>query len=237
MRVIRFRVDGLLNSFRVPFFRSYHKSFLAPPKSTIIGMLCNISLKSQEEFFEILDSDSIGVSVVIDKIVGRGKDLWSYKTIATKNRGKSVIRRDKLFQASYYIYLSISDEVLYNDIFNSLKEPKSIPSLGLDDELVEISDVVSLDIQECSDNSIESVFLDKGVEYKVYIKDRSKPIEMPVAHISPLKFIAFDKNGKFISREVKKESAQVEFINCIIEFQDDIVSFKDVELEQNMVFY
>ena len=88
MRVIRFGVEGLMNSFRIPFFRTYHKSFLAPPKTTIIGMLCNISLKSQKEFFEILESEMIELSVVINSIEGRGKDLWSYKTIDKKNSKK-----------------------------------------------------------------------------------------------------------------------------------------------------
>ena len=97
MEAIRFEVEGLLNSFRVPFFRTYHKTFLAPPKTTVIGLLCNIALKSQKEFFEILDQELIDVSVVIDEIGGRTKDLWSYKTLEKGNMGKSVIRRDKLF--------------------------------------------------------------------------------------------------------------------------------------------
>lgn len=84
MKVIRFEIQGLINSYRIPFFRTYHKSFLAPPKTTIIGMLCNISLKSQKEFFEILDKEVFEVSVVINEIKGRAKDLWSYKTLEKK---------------------------------------------------------------------------------------------------------------------------------------------------------
>ena len=110
MKVIRFGVEGVLNSFRVPFFRTYHKSFLAPPKTTIIGMLCNISLKPQKEFFEILENNLIEVSVVIEDIKGKSKDLWSYKTLDKKNRGKSIIRRDKLFRAKYAIYLNINNK-------------------------------------------------------------------------------------------------------------------------------
>lgn len=47
-------------------------------------MLCNISLKSQKEFFEILDKEVFEVSVVINEIKGRAKDLWSYKTLEKK---------------------------------------------------------------------------------------------------------------------------------------------------------
>jgi CRISPR-associated protein Cas5t len=237
MKVIRFRVEGLLNSFRIPFFRTYHKSFLAPPKSTIIGMLCNISLKSQKEFFGLLDSDSIRVSVIIDNIEGKTKDLWSYKTIDKKNRGKSVIRRDKLFIPSYTIYLNIEDDTLYQDILDSLKAPQNTPSLGLDDELIIIKDIVELELEENSNSRVNSVFLDNGVSYKAYIQDISKPIEMPISNITPTKFIAFDKKDKLIPREVKEEFAQIEFINCEVEFQEEVENFIDKELNNRLVLY
>jgi len=237
MKVIRFRVEGFFNSFRIPFFRTYHKSFLAPPKTTVIGMLCNISLKSQKEFFEILDKDMIEVSVVIDKILGKSKDLWSYKTIDKKNRGKSVIRRDKLFIPSYTIYLTIKDEKLYQEILESLKEPKNIPSLGLDDELVVIDSVEEIDIDINKTNRVDSVFLDKGISYKAYVKDISKVIEMPISNITATKFIGYDKKDKRISREVKEEFSQVEFINCEIEFQKPVDIFLDRELNHRLVFY
>jgi len=236
MKVIRFRIEGLMNSFRVPFFRTYHKSFLAPPKTTIIGMLCNISLKSQREFFEILEAQRIYVSVIIDEIKGKSKDLWSYKTLDKKNRGKSVIRRDKLFRPSYTIYLNIKNTKLYSEILEALKNPKNIPSLGLDDELITIYDIKEIELKPNDTNRVDSVFLDKGIMYKGFIKDISKPIEMPISAMTPTKFIAFKKD-KLISREVKEEFAQIEFINCEIEFQEDIESFVDSELKNKLVFY
>lgn len=237
MKVIRFRVEGLFNSFRIPFFRTYHKSFLAPPKATVIGMLCNISLKSQKKFFDLLDKDMIDVSVIIDEILGKSKDLWSYKTIDKKNRGKSVIRRDKLFMPSYTIYLTIKDEKLYQEILESLKYPKNTPSLGLDDELIMIKNVEEIELDINETNRVDSTFLDKGVSYKAYVKDISKVIEMPMSNISPTKFIGYDKKDKRISREVKEEFSQVEFINCEIEFQDSVKSFLDKELNHRLVFY
>lgn len=236
MKVIRFRIEGLLNSFRVPFFRTYHKTFLAPPKTTVIGMLCNISLKSQREFFEILKAQKIDISVIIDDIAGKSKDLWSYKTFDKKNRGKSVIRRDKLFKPSYTIYLKIDDAKLYNEVLEALKNPKNIPSLGLDDELVDIYDIKEIELKLNDTNKIDSVFLDKGIRYKGFIKDISKPIEMPTSAVTSTKFIAF-KKGKLIPREVKEEFVQIEFVNCEIAFQEDIESFVDSELNNRLMLY
>lgn len=237
MRVIRFGIEGLMNSFRIPFFRTYHKSFLAPPKTTIIGMLCNISLKSKKEFFEILESEMIELSVVINGIEGRGKDLWSYKTIGKKNRGKSVIRRDKLFIPNYTIYLKIEDTSLYQEVLANLKKPKNIPSLGLDDELIIIRDVEEVELANNESNRIDSLFLDKGIGYKAFMKDASKAIELPMSNVTATKFMGFDKKEKRISREVTEEFRQVEFINCEIEFQDEVKSFVDSELSHRLVLY
>jgi len=237
MRVIRFGVEGLINSFRIPFFRTYHKSFLAPPKATVIGMLCNISLKSQKEFFEILESERIEISVVINRIEGRGKDLWSYKTIDKKNRGKSVIRRDKLFIPNYTIYLKIEEEALYQEILESLKNPKNIPSLGLDDELITIIDVEEIDLINNKSNRIDSLFLDKGIEHKAFVKELSCAIELPMSNVTATKFKGFDKKEKRISREPTEEFRQVEFINCEVEFQNEVKSFVDSQLGHRLVLY
>ncbi|RBQ25783.1 CRISPR-associated protein Cas5 [Arcobacter sp. CECT 9188] len=238
MKIIRFELEGLLNSFRIPFFRTYHKTFLAPPKTTIIGMLCNISLKSQKEFFDILDKELIDVSVIIDEINGKTKDLWSYKTLEKGNMGKSVVRRDKLYLSKYTIYLHIKDEKLFYEALNFLKNPSNIPSLGLDDELVIIKNIEDLTskLKSNDTNQINSVFLNKNYNYKAFIKEPNKPIELPTANLTPVKFIAFDKKGNRISKEVKEEFLQVEYINCNIQI-DEISSYIDEEKNNKLVFY
>lgn len=237
MKIIRFQIEGLLNSFRIPFFRTYHKSFLAPPKTTVIGMLCNISLKSQKEYFDILDKELIEISVVINEIQGKTKDLWSYKTLDKKNRGKSVVRRDKLYMPSYTIYLKISEQALYQEILSCLKEPKNTPFLGLDDELINIINIDEIELFDNTINKINSVFLDKGNKYKTFVKDINQAIELPMVNLAPTKFLGFDKNGKKISREAREEFGQVEFINCEVEFLSNVKSFIDNELNNKIVFY
>lgn len=241
MKTIRFDLNGFINSYKVPFFRTYHKSLLAPPKSTIIGMLCNISLKSQKKFFDILNNDNILVSVVINSIDGYAKDLWSYKTLKKDDtRGKSVIQRDKLFNAYYTVYLKL-DNSLYEEIINSLKSPKNIPSLGMDDEIINITNIFGdseFKLTKNKTNCIDSIFLDKDYNYKVKVKDSSKSIILPTFHEIATKFKAFDSNGKFISREPIKEAIynQVEFVNCEIEFNQEIDSYID-DLGNRIVFY
>jgi CRISPR-associated protein Cas5t len=239
MKVIRFEVEGFLNSFRVPFFRTYHKSLLAPPKTTIIGMLCNISLKSQKEFFDILNEERVSVSVVIDKIEGKAKDLWVYKTLVSDNRGRSVLQRDRLFKTNYIIYLKFTDDELFNDFYKALKSPKNTPSLGMDDELIYLKNITdNFSLQKNKTPIVDSIFLDKGYKYKVKPKDITKAIVLPTFQQVPTKFIAFDKKGKRVPREPVKDSVfnQVEFINCEIEFESKIESFVDNK-NNRIIFY
>ena len=163
MKEVRFEIEGLFNSFRIPFFKSYHKSFLAPPKSTIIGLLCNIANKSSSEFLNILNKDLISVSVVILDIKGKVKDLWSYKTFEKKNRGKSIVRRDKLFKPYYVVYLNIKEDKLKEEIKTALNNPKNIPSLGLDDELVLLKNVKEVELIQNTTNIIDSIYLSNEV--------------------------------------------------------------------------
>ncbi len=228
MEAIRFKVSGIFNSFRIPFFRTYQKTFLAPTKTNIIGLLTNIMGSSEKTFYEILNKEVIDVSVVIDNIAGRAKDMWAYKTLENKGgmHGRSVIRRDRLFKACYTIYLSVKDTLLEEKILDSLKYPKNIPSLGLDDEIVVISDVEKINLKHNESNIIDSIFVDKGYKYKAVIKDVSKQVELPTSNIAPMNYsISISENQRF-SRTAQNEMKQIEFINCEMHFEK-IESYTD----------
>ncbi|MHB9927160.1 CRISPR-associated protein Cas5 [Clostridium botulinum] len=223
MKVIKFSVEGIFNSFRVPFFRTYHKSFLAPPKTTIIGLITNIMGKSEAYYYKLLNEEKIQVSVVINSIKGKAKDLWSYKSLESKSNmhGRSIIRRDKLFNAKYTIYLMIQDENLRQEVLECLKAPKSIPSLGLDDELIKIYDVQSdVELKDNDTDIINSVFMDKGYNYKVKVKNLSSDIEFPTANIVPLKYKIKANKESRTARESCNEYKQIEYMNCEVELKD-----------------
>ena len=109
--------------------------------------------------------------------------------------------------------------------------------MGLDDELIVIKNAMIIDALVLNQTSrINSVFLNKAYSYKAFIKDITQPLELPTPNLTPIKFNAFDKKGMRISKEVKEEYPQVEFINCEIELQD-VTSYVDEEKENKMVFY
>lgn len=249
MHAIKFKVEGILNSFRIPFFRTYHKTFLAPPKTTVIGLLTNVLRKSEKWYYEILHHDIFEVSVVIDEISGKTKDLWGYKTLKKNDmRGRSVIRRDKLYKAKYTIYLKLNEknitkylkqspEDFKTEIMQALKSPKCIPALGLDDEIIKIYTVEELELRKSEQKIINSVFIGDEVKYTVKMQstDIDEDIYLPTSNVAPLKYVIDEKKGLRTKREVTKEGKQVEYINCKVELFSEIDIYEDKE--NKVVFY
>jgi hypothetical protein len=188
-------------------------------------------------YYDILKQNTIKLSVIINNIEGKTKDLWAYKTFNSKNNGRSIIRRDRLFRASYTVYLKIEDcGYLCREIFDCLKQPKSIPSLGLDDEIVKISEVEVIEnLQENNTRIINSVFFDEGYSYTVNIIDEDKYFQLPVANETPMFFTVKAPDESFReSRKPERLLKQVEYINCEINL-NNVKSYTDGE--NRMVFY
>jgi len=222
MKAIRFSAEGMLNSFRIPFFRTYHRSFLAPPKTTVIGMLTNILGEPEKWYYETLNKDEVKVSVVINDIMGKAKDLWAYKTFESKSgmHGRSIFRRDKLYLACYTIYLTTANDELRSRLGKGLKSPASIPALGLDDEMVRIFDVQEIELTENSTGRVDSVFMDYEYKYRAFIKDGARPVEFPLSNFTPLNYeIALTTDGVRSKRIARNEAKQVDFINCEVELE------------------
>jgi len=236
MNFIRFKTEGILNSFKIPLFKTYHRTFLAPTKTNIIGMITNIMGKSEKWYYKTLKENQIKVSVIIDNIEGKTKDLWAYKIYKNKNNGRSIIRRDKLYKAVYTIYLLIEPEILFKEILIALKFPKNIPSLGLDDELIKIFKIEDgIQMSENRNGYINSVFMDKGYSYDVMIEDQNKFVELPVANETPLAFeVEILEKGFRKNRKAINNFKQVEYINCKIKLEN-VTSYTDGL--NRMVFY
>jgi len=228
MNVIRFKAEGILNSFRVPLFKTYHRTFLSPTKTNIIGMITNIMGKSEKWYYKALKENQVKVSVIIDNIEGKTKDLWAYKVYKDKNNGRSIIRRDKLYKAVYTIYLLIEPEILFKEILIALKFPKNIPSLGLDDEIIKISEVEGkIQMNENKSGHINSVFMDKGYSYDVIIENQNKFVEFPTANETPLAFeVEISEKGFRKNRKAINNFKQVEYLNCKIKLEN-VTSYTD----------
>ncbi len=141
MPILRFELEGLVNSFRIPETATYQHTELTPKKTHIAGMIANIMGKTEGFYYNTL-LRSIRIGVIPLRLENLFVDLWQYKKWKKSNiGGLAVVKREKLFKPSYLIYCETEDNDLFRDIKDSLKRPKRIPSIGLDDELVIIHSV------------------------------------------------------------------------------------------------
>jgi len=159
MNIIRFRIEGLVNSFRVPQTAVYQNTTITPTKTQIVGLLTNIMGKVEKDYYELLNELMVGIVPV--KINNIFVDLWQYKKWKESNQGRAVLTREKIFLPIYDIYIGIDNDM---GLVDSLKHPRRIPALAMDDELIMIKDVKELgkykDVQ-VNKNKVNSIFIQK----------------------------------------------------------------------------
>jgi len=156
MKAIRFEVEGFVNSFRIPQTAVYQSTGLVPTKTNIVGMLANISAKFENDYYRMLKETRIGI-VPLD-IHSHFVDLWCFKKFKKGNQGRAVLKREKLYLSKYRVYV-VADNGGYEELLDCLKHPKRIPSLGMDDELVNIKKVESIDMVKIESKEVHSVFI------------------------------------------------------------------------------
>jgi len=164
MEVIRFTIEGLVNSFRRIETATYQNTELTPKKTHIAGILTNIMGGVEDFYYTLLPQIKVGIIPL--NLENMFVDLWQYKKWKTANRGRAVVKREKLYHAKYEVYLEIPVKLKEN-VFRALQEPKRPPALSMDDELVEIKNVSKIDIKKINSNgerkSVYSTFPEEWV--------------------------------------------------------------------------
>lgn len=243
MYYLRFTLEGLVNSYRIPNFKTFHKSYLAPTRTNILGMIANISDLSEHDYYELLNKD-LEIAIVIKQIKGELKDLWIYKSFGNNN-GRSPIRRSKYFKPVYIVYLKSGNKDLIHSIWANLISPKKIPSMGMDDELIVIRAVKKLnekeDIEEQDTKEIHSVLPcqnDNYLSFNVNFNTKYKTIIYPTDNIvvKNFQFSSFSDTNRS-ARSPGETTSIKEFYNCSISLDKQIKAYCDKEYKSNILFY
>lgn len=238
MNCIRFKTNSITTSFRDINFKNYHRSYLAPTRTNIIGLITNISSGSEKDYHKNLQGD-IEISVVIENLEGELNDLWAYKTFKNSNHGRSIIKRVKNYKPSYTIYIKSHNDKLIRDMLNRLKYPERIPNLGMDDDLVSIQDIKIIDLEYKEVNTIHSTFPFESDYLSEYFVDAvvspNKTIINPIDNYVYSSFDASMENMRSL-RIGEKPKYIKEFFNCHIKFNSNITAYADNELKYNLLF-
>jgi len=176
MEAVKFTVEGLINSFRMPQTSIYQLTYLSPTRTQIIGMITNIMGKNEQEYYELLKKVKVGIiPLYINSIFN---DAWTFKKWKSAGFGRDILQREKIYHGKYLIYLTAKKSLL-EEIFNSLKKPCRIPSLGMDDELVILKNVKRTVLEADNSEIVHSVFrFDEGMEFNSKVLKLEKNIQI-----------------------------------------------------------
>jgi CRISPR-associated protein Cas5t len=186
MRFIRIKAKGCLNSFRQPDFHTYHKTFPLPLKTTVGGMIGSaLGISPEEVNNEWLLPDRFFMGI-IGFNNGKANDLWQIrknegKQIKAFNDGKAdapyktaVIVRELLYSMDFVLYLTFKEESDLDLIFDKMCNPAWALSLGREDELIRITTIDKIALEEQSDLFYHNTVLPLDLsetEYDIKIED------------------------------------------------------------------
>ncbi|MFW5719512.1 MAG: CRISPR-associated protein Cas5 [Candidatus Dojkabacteria bacterium] len=239
-KVIRFKVSGLLNSFKYQEYRSYQPTYLAPPKTTLWGLIANLLSLGEKESYKIFSENKIEVAVIIEEIAGETKDLWKFKNV---DKEGSITRRHKLYRSAYWIYLKTGSDFLYQDkLLSVLQNPPNVFSLGMDDEVAYISDVGIVEVVPIVREDIEIHSIFREMPYKTFIKSRAgETIVFPRRVNQYINFsVPFDDMGRRVQRKGLDSVDLIEFYGCKVVLEETTkcwVDKTDASSEKNIIFY
>lgn len=228
MKVVRFTLEGFMNSFRIPQTSAYQLTYLAPTKTQIVGMLTSIMGKGENDYYELLRNLTVGI--IAEQVDSLFTDDWTFRKWKTSGSGRDILRREKLYKTIYIVYV-FSEDLILKEIHNALNNPKRVPSMGLDDELILIKDVKEISLEKDEKINVHSIFqFEEGMIFKPKIN------KMPGIQIFPPRVVTtnlqFDNN--VVPRKPMNFIQIVEFVGMYCELESKKTLYVDHEKNYNV---
>lgn len=176
MEGVAFELSGELGHFRNPFTHSFFETILAPPRTTVIGLLGAALGFNEEETIELMDKLLIGVKIL--NINGFAKEITTFYNYKEKKPLATPIMREILIKPKYRIYVGCKDSTFVSDLIDALKRPRYTLYLGISDYIATIKDVKKVTFTETKSNMFDCVipYVDG---YKVTLGDNPAKFLIP----------------------------------------------------------
>lgn len=173
-------------TFRNPEFFNYHKSFLVPPPTTLIGIAgaaLGLSPKQVQAYFDE-DAFEMGAFALTQ---GIANDLWKYNDFATG----SIIQREIMFHNQFVIIYGCEDQAKVHELELAFKNPIYCLTMGSSDSLAKVEQVYttteithSYTVSHCllEGNVVDEVInnAQNGLEFSIYSTSDPVACQLPV---------------------------------------------------------
>lgn len=213
-------------TFRNPEFQNFHKSFLLPPPTTLIG-LAGASLglcpKAAQDFFN--EGFSFGV---YGTSKGYTKDLWKYNTFDEQG---SIILKEILYDNHFILVYGHEDSEKIETLCKAFVAPEYALTLGNNDSLAKVLKVSieteltnSLEMAHClvDGNIIDEVVENakNGLSFSIYSSSE------PVAYDLPTHFHYESDYG--FRRVIKRKTLSFVGEKMLLNFSKKGIFYKNI---------
>lgn len=173
-------------TFRNPEFFNYHKSFLVPPPTTLIGMAgaaLGLSPKQAQAYFDE-DVFEMGAYALTQ---GVANDLWKYNDFAAG----SIIQREIMFQNQFVIIYGCKNQAKVYELEQAFNNPIYCLTMGSSDSLAKVEQVyITTETTHCytvshcllEGNVVDEVInnAQNGLEFSIYSTSDPVTYQLPV---------------------------------------------------------
>ena len=165
MKGVQFNIRGEFAHFRNPYTISFFETLLAPPKTTIAGILGAAMGLDEKETIEF--TKKIRAGIKIRKIAGFMKELTTFYNLKSKKEPtKTPILREVIVKPEYTIYIGSEDDDLVDQIISALKAPEHPLYLGISDYIAQHDSITEVEFSEIENDSFECVIpYSKDIKY------------------------------------------------------------------------
>lgn len=213
-------------TFRNPEFQNFHKSFLLPPPTTLIGLAgaaMGLSPKSAQDFFK--DGFYLGV---YGTSKGYCKDLWKYNTFDEQG---SIILKEILYDNHFILVYGSEDGSKIGAVKQAFLAPEYALTLGNNDSLAKVIEVQihdsfinSSELSNClvDGNVVEEVLekANNGLSFSIYSTSE------PIAYALPIRFQYESEYG--FRRVIERKTLSFIGENMQLNFAKKGVRYKNV---------
>ncbi|MDI3517721.1 MAG: CRISPR-associated protein Cas5t [Thermotogota bacterium] len=197
MKALKVDLHAHTASFRHWDGHLLQRTYIFPPKTTVIGMLGAALGYELHETWDFLGNTKIGM--VLKRIGGTARDLWKIVKLKTSELQKAVVLREFLFDVTYTFYLVDTDMVL-EKLKTSLVTPRYPLTLGNSNDLVTFLKTKTVEIYKMPVETVESTIL--SGDFRNSLEPLQKHSEIIVDTL-PTRSL-FDKKGRRIGTEHTK---------------------------------